>query len=100
MERWIRENTLQAKREFYTSLITSAYTFEDRIVRYGAFAYTLRQGVEAGDLGGHLKTGQLGTLQNRPVERVQDSHSFTLPVTLFARVFQVESSFGGQLGLY
>ena len=51
-------------------------------------------------LGGHLKTGQLGTLQNRPVERVQDSHSFTLPVTLFARVFQVESSFGGQLGLY
>jgi hypothetical protein len=49
MERWLRENTIQAKREFYTSLITTAYTFEDRIVRYGAFSYTLHQGIEAGE---------------------------------------------------
>jgi hypothetical protein len=44
-------------------------------------------------LGGHLKTGQLGSLQNRPVERVQDCHSFTLPAAVSARAFQ-ESSFG------
>jgi len=49
MERWLRENTLQAKRRFYTALITTAYTFEDRIVRYGAFTYTLRQSLEAGE---------------------------------------------------
>src|SRR5712691_139694 len=46
---------------------------------------------ESGILGGHLKTGQSGTLQNRPVERVQDSHSFTLPATLLARVFLLSS---------
>ena len=50
-------------------------------------------------LGGHLKTGQSGSLQNRPVERVQDSHSFTSPAAGSARVF-LESSFGAQLGLY
>ena len=49
-------------------------------------------------LGGHLKTGQSGSPQNRPVERAQDSHSFTLPVTLSARVFRIESSIGAQLG--
>src|ERR1700683_5209602 len=46
------------------------------------------------NLGGHLKTGQSGSLQNRPVERAQDSHSFTPSVTLSARVFRVESLFG------
>jgi integrase len=51
-------------------------------------------------LGGHLKTGQSGTLQKRPVERVQDSHSFTSPVILSARVFQIASSFGARFGLY
>ena len=51
------------------------------------------------NLGGHLKTGQLGSPQNRPVERVQDSHSFTLPAAVSARVFP-ESSLGAQLGLY
>ena len=39
------------------------------------------------DLGGHLKTGQSGTPQNRPVERVQDSHIFTSIATVSARVF-------------
>ncbi len=39
------------------------------------------------DLGGHLKTGQSGTPQNRPVERVQDNHIFTLTTTVSARVF-------------
>lgn len=49
MERWLRENTLQAKRQFYTALLTTAYTFEDRIVRYGVLAYILNQGLEAGE---------------------------------------------------
>jgi hypothetical protein len=50
--------------------------------------------VGGGDgLGGHLKTGQSGSPQNRPVERVQDSHSFTPSVTLSARVFRFESLF-------
>jgi hypothetical protein len=40
------------------------------------------------DLGGHLKTGQSGTLQNRPVERIQDSISFTSPATVSATVFR------------
>ncbi|MGA9626745.1 MAG: hypothetical protein WBQ65_19885, partial [Bryobacteraceae bacterium] len=31
-------------------------------------------------LGGHLKTGQSGSLQNRPVERIQDSYIFTSSV--------------------
>ena len=38
-------------------------------------------------LGGHLKTGQLGSLQNRPVSRTQDNLSFTLPVAVGARCF-------------
>jgi hypothetical protein len=39
-------------------------------------------------LGGHLKTGQLGSPQNRPVERIQDSFSFTSPATVSATVFR------------
>ena len=38
-------------------------------------------------LGGHLKTGQLGSPQNRPVRRTQDNLVFTLPVAVVARCF-------------
>ena len=37
---------------------------------------------------GTPKTGQSGTLQNRPVERIQDSISFTSPATVSATVFR------------
>jgi len=37
--------------------------------------------------GDTSKPGQSGTLQNRPVERVQDCHIFTLPTLASARCF-------------
>ncbi|MGB7721884.1 MAG: hypothetical protein WBL65_18430 [Bryobacteraceae bacterium] len=51
-------------------------------------------------LGGHLKTGQSGSLQNRPVERIQDSYIFTSSVIGLASFFPSESSSAQQLGLY
>ncbi|MGA9626827.1 MAG: hypothetical protein WBQ65_20295, partial [Bryobacteraceae bacterium] len=41
-------------------------------------------------LGGHLKTGQSGSLQNRPVERIQDSYIFTSSVIGLASFFPSE----------
>lgn len=35
MERWIRQQTLQAKKDFYFSLIRSAYDFRARLSMYG-----------------------------------------------------------------
>ena|SRR5271157_57702 len=40
-------------------------------------------------LGGHLKTGQSGSPQNRPVRRTQDNLSFTLPMAVVARCFLI-----------
>jgi len=51
-------------------------------------------------LGGHLKSGQSGSLQNRPVERIQDSYIFTSSVIGLASFFPSESSSAQQLGLY
>ena len=39
-------------------------------------------------LGGHLKTGQSGTPENRPVKRIQDNSDFYLTGTLLATVFR------------
>src|SRR5208337_2638030 len=50
-------------------------------------------------LGGHLKSGQSGSLQNRPVERIQDSYIFTSSVIGLASFFPSESSSAQQLGL-
>ena len=44
-------------------------------------------GFERTHLGGHHKTGQPGTPQNQPVDRVQDSHIFTLTTTFRQEVF-------------
>ena len=43
-----------------------------------------KDGVAVG-LGGHLKTGQLGTLQNRPVERSVVFYAFYWPVKTFGQ---------------
>ena len=40
-------------------------------------------------LGGHLKTGQSGTPQNRPVERASGTICFTSPGTSLARCFDL-----------
>ena len=40
-------------------------------------------------LGGHLKTGQSGSPQNRPVRRTQDNLFFTLPMAVVARCFLI-----------
>ena len=39
------------------------------------------------DLGGHLKTGQRRTLQNRPMERNQDKSIYTLRKAAGANIF-------------
>jgi len=38
-----------------------------------AFKIYLPSKADSDGLGGHLKTGQSGSLQNRPVERIQDT---------------------------
>lgn len=49
MQLWSRKHALDSKKEFYTSLITTAYTFQERILRYGAFGYTVRETMNRGE---------------------------------------------------
>jgi hypothetical protein len=43
--------------------------------------------LEAFFLGGHLKTGQLWSAQNRPVERTQDRIIFSQPAGVWQGLF-------------
>ena len=46
MERWSRQQALQARKDFYVSLITTANVFEERVTRYGAFSYVAKQAID------------------------------------------------------